>query len=135
VDDFQPFRFFLRSFFQKPEFNIIGETSDGLEAVSLVEGLRPDIVLLDIGLPSLNGIEVLRRIRPLVPTSKIIILSQERSQDVVEAAMSCGANGYVVKSDVIQSLMECIGAVERGLRYLSESLRIRGCIETSDSGH
>jgi DNA-binding NarL/FixJ family response regulator len=128
VDDYQPFRLFLRSFFQEPEFHIIGETSDGLEAVSLVESLRPDIVLLDIGLPSLNGIEVLRRIRPLVPTSKIIMLSQEVSQDVVEAAMSCGANGYVFKSQINQSLMECIRTVERGVRYLSESLRIQGCI-------
>lgn len=73
--------------------------SDGLEAVQQAERLQPDIILLDIGLPTLNGIEAARRIREVSPTSKILFVSENRSPDIAEEALSTGAGGYVVKSD------------------------------------
>ena len=74
---------------------IISEGSDGLEAVRKAEELQPDLILLDIGLPNLNGIEAARQIRKLSPESKILFLSQESSVDVVEETLSLGARGYV----------------------------------------
>ena len=75
----------------------MGEASDGLEALQKAVELQPDLILLDIGLPSLNGIEVARQIRSLVSESKIIFLTQESSSDVVQQALSLGARGYVAK--------------------------------------
>ena len=77
---------------------LIGELSDGLAAVQKAEELSPDLILLDIGLPTLNGIEAARQIRKLVPSAKIILLSLESSDDVVQEALGLGAKGYVVKA-------------------------------------
>lgn len=94
VEDFEPFRRFICSKLgTNPELQIIGEASDGLEAVRKAEESQPDLILLDIGLPTPDGIEAARRIRKLAPESKIIFMSQESSADVVREAMSLGARG------------------------------------------
>ncbi|MGC1449982.1 MAG: response regulator transcription factor [Candidatus Sulfotelmatobacter sp.] len=99
VDAFEPFRRFLRSMLRnRPDVEFVGEVSDGLEAVRKPEELRPDVILLDIGLPSLNGLAAARQIRRLLPKSQIVFVSQESSADVIEAALSIGAVGYVVKT-------------------------------------
>ena len=85
---------------------VIGVASDGLEAVQKAEELQPDIIVLDIGLPSLNGIEVARQIRKLSPKSKILFVSQESSAEMVQGALGTGAQGYVVKSDARRELLE-----------------------------
>jgi DNA-binding NarL/FixJ family response regulator len=86
VDDYPPWRRFFSATLQKrPELQVISEASDGLEAVQQAQQLHPDLILLDIGLPSLNGIEVAREIRELSPTSKILFVSENRSLDVVES--------------------------------------------------
>ena len=91
VEDSEPFRKFIRSTLGKrPELQIVGEVSDGLEAVHKAEELQPDLIVLDIGLPSLNGIEAARRIRKLSTKSKILFLSQESSADVVQEALEHG---------------------------------------------
>jgi DNA-binding NarL/FixJ family response regulator len=98
VDDFQPFREFVCSMVGRiPGLQIIGEASDGLEAVQKAEELKPDLILLDIGIPTLNGIEVSRRISKLVPSATVLFLSQENDTDVVATALSNGAKGYVLK--------------------------------------
>jgi DNA-binding NarL/FixJ family response regulator len=97
---------------------VIGVASDGLEAVQKVEELQPDLILLDIGLPSLNGIEVARQIRKLSPKSKILFVSQESSADVVQGALGTGAQGYVLKSDARRELLEGVNAVLRGERFV-----------------
>jgi two-component system nitrate/nitrite response regulator NarL len=84
---------------------VIGVASDGLEAVQKAEELQPDLILFDIGLPSLNGIEVARQIRKLSPKSKILSVSQESSVEMVQGALSTGAQGYVVKSDAGSELL------------------------------
>jgi DNA-binding NarL/FixJ family response regulator len=82
---------------ENPEWRIVGEATDGLEAVQKAEALRPDVILLDIGLPKLNGIEAARQILGIIPGSRIIFVSQESSADVMAEALSFGARGYVLK--------------------------------------
>jgi DNA-binding NarL/FixJ family response regulator len=112
VDDFEPWRRFLFSRLQKqPELVIICEASDGMEAVQKAEELQPDLILLDIGLPKLNGLEAARRIREIAPQSKILFVSQESSSDVVQEALSVGAKGYVVKSNAEHDLLAAVNQV------------------------
>jgi len=119
VEDSGPFRKFVCSTLGKrPELQIVGELSDGLEAVQKVEELQPDLIVLDIGLPSLNGIEVARRIRALSRQSRILFVSQEISTDVVQAAFATGAGGYVVKTDAGRELLEAVDTVLRGGQFV-----------------
>jgi DNA-binding NarL/FixJ family response regulator len=112
VEDFIPFRQVIASILGNlRELEIICEVADGLEAVRKAVALKPDLVLLDIGLPTLNGIEAARQIRRLAPESKIIFVTQESSDDVVEEALSLGAWGYVVKSRAAIDLLAAVEAV------------------------
>ena len=112
VEDFVPFWQVIRSTLaERPNVQVIGEVADGLEAVQKAELLEPDLVLLDIGLPTLNGIEAARQIRKLAPESKIIFLTQESSADVMQEALSLGACGYVVKTRAATDLLGAVEAV------------------------
>lgn len=123
VDDYEPFRRFLRSkLHSRPELQIVREATDGLQAVQQARQLQPDLILLDIGLPTLNGIEAARRIREVSPSSKILFVSENRSPDIAEAALSTGACGYVVKSDAAGDLLPAVKAVLEGRRFVSASL-------------
>jgi DNA-binding NarL/FixJ family response regulator len=104
----------------RPELQVIGEVSDGLEAVRKAQELHPDLILLDIGLPGLNGIEAARQIRRLSPESKIVFVSQESSADVVQQAFSLGACGYVVKMDAGRELLAAVDAVLRDEQFVKE---------------
>jgi len=120
VEDYEPFRRFICSTLGKrPRLQIVGEASNGLEAVQKAEELQPDLILLDVGLPILNGIEAARRIRKLSPESKILFVSQESSADVVEEALATGAGGYVVKTDAASKLLEGVNTVLRGEMFVS----------------
>jgi len=122
VEDFEPFLQFISSTLTKRrDLQIIGEVSDGLEAVQEAVDLKPDLILMDIGLPSLNGIEAARQIRKLVPESKIIFFSQEYSADVVQEAFSLGAWGYVVKTRAGTDLLAAVDAVILGKRFVSRT--------------
>jgi DNA-binding NarL/FixJ family response regulator len=92
------------------------------------------MILLDVGLPKLNGIETARRIRYLVPQSRILFLSQHQSPEILVAALSAGASGYVVKPDAGDELLLAIEAVLQGKRFVSARLAGHPCISTSD-GH
>jgi DNA-binding NarL/FixJ family response regulator len=119
AEDFEPFRKFLSSTVQnEPQFQVICEVEDGLGAVQKAEELQPDLILLDIGLPTMNGIEAARRIRKVCPKSKIVFVSQESSTDVVQEAFSSGAVGYVVKTDAGSELLAAVRAVLQGERFL-----------------
>lgn len=123
VDDYKAWRsFFLTAIQKKPELQVIGQLSDGLEAVHQAQELQPDLILLDIGLPTLNGIEAARRIRTVCPTSKILFVSENRSPDIIKEAFTTGARGYVVKSDAATELLPAVDAVLQGKRFLSRSL-------------
>ena len=126
VEDFAPFWQFIRSTLaERPEVQVIGEVADGLEAVQTAELLEPDLVLLDIGLPTLNGIEAARQIRKLVPASKIIFLSQESSSEVVQEALKLGAWGYVVKTRAASDLLAAVDAFLEGRQFVSAGLVIQ----------
>jgi DNA-binding NarL/FixJ family response regulator len=123
VDDYERFRDFERlTILAQPELQIVGEVSDGPEAVQKAKELQPDLILLDIGLPNLNGIEAARKIREVSSASKILFVSENRSPDIAEEALSTGAGGYVVKSDGATELLPAIKAVLEGRTFISASL-------------
>jgi DNA-binding NarL/FixJ family response regulator len=123
VDDFEPFRRLVAKVLQRqPELQIICEVSDGLEAVQKAEEMQPDLVVLDIGLPNLNGIEAAQRICELSPKSKILFLSQETSPDVVLGALASGGSGYVLKINARKELLTAVNAVLGGKRFIGASL-------------
>ena len=118
VEDFQPFRRFICSKLeQRSEIRVICEVSDGLEAVRKAQELKPDLILLDIGLPTLNGIEAARRILGLVPDLKIIFVSQESGLEVVQETRRLGAWGYIFKAHAEADLLPAIDAVLSGKRF------------------
>jgi DNA-binding NarL/FixJ family response regulator len=134
VDDYEPFRRFVCSTLgRKPEFQIVGEISDGLEAVHRAEELQPDLIVLDIGLPTLNGIEAARRIRKLSPKSKILFVSQESFADVVQEALSVGAMGYVIKAFAGSELLSAVAAVLEDRQFISAGLSGHDFIATPGS--
>jgi DNA-binding NarL/FixJ family response regulator len=124
ADDYKDWRKQVRLLLQtRPEWRIICEVSDGVEAVQKAEELKPDLVLLDIGLPNMNGIEAARRVRQLSPNSKIVFVSLDNSSDVVEVAMGTGAHGYVYKARAKSDLLPAIDAVLRDEQFVSSMLR------------
>jgi DNA-binding NarL/FixJ family response regulator len=124
VDDFKDWLRQVRSLLQsRPECQVIGEASDGSEAVQKAEELKPDLIVLDVGLPNLSGIEAARRIRQRSPNSEIIFLSQNSDLDVVRAALDTGALGYVRKTDAGRELLPAMDAVLRGKQFVSSSLK------------
>lgn len=123
VDDYAPWRRFARStLLSQPEIEVVGEDSDGLEAVRNAEKLQPDLILLDIGLPGLNGIEAARQIRKLSPKSIVLFVSQQFSKDLVQAVLDAGGAGYVLKADAGSELLRGVQAVLRGKTFVSRSL-------------
>jgi DNA-binding NarL/FixJ family response regulator len=117
----------VRSLLQaRSQWQVIAEAVDGPEAIQKAEELKPDLIVLDIGLPSLNGIEAARRIRKVSPESKILFLSQESSADVAEEVLCLGALGYVVKAQAGSELLIAVKVVLRGKRFLSSGLGSRG---------
>jgi DNA-binding NarL/FixJ family response regulator len=123
VEDHRDWRNLVRLLFQmRPEWQVICEVSDGLEAVRKAGELKPDLILLDIGLPTLNGIEAARRIRLLSPNSKIVFVSMDNSLDVVQVALGTGALGYVYKAHAGSELLPAVEAVLRGERFVSSGI-------------
>src|SRR5580692_9901064 len=120
VDDFEPWRRFVASLLREnPDWEILCEASDGLEAVQKAEEFQPDLILLDLGLPKLNGIEAATSIRKVAPGSKILFLSENRDSLIAAAALNAGGRGYVVKSDGADELLLAVEAVLHGERFVS----------------
>ena len=120
VDDFQRWRAAAsRILSSAPDLQIVGEANDGGEAVEKAAALLPDVVLLDIGMPVLNGLEAARRIRAISPQSKIIFLTGQDDEDLRDAAFATGAEAYVVKSQAARELQLSLGAAIRGKRETS----------------
>lgn len=123
VDDFHPWRVFVVQHLNaQPHVRVLGCASDGFEGVQKAEELQPDLILLDISLPKLNGIELARRVRKLVPRAKIVFLSSNADPDVVRAAFCAGGAGYVLKMDAGGALLSAMEAVLLGKQFVSSSL-------------
>jgi DNA-binding NarL/FixJ family response regulator len=122
VDDFEPWRRYAISTLEaRPGLHIVGEASDGFDAVEKAQELQPGLILLDIGLPTLNGIEAGKLIREKVPNAKIVFCSENRSWDITEEALRVGA-GYVLKSEAGKDLLPAVEAALRGSQFLSSTL-------------
>ena len=110
------------SVLEKAGLAVIGEASDGLEAIQKARELRPDLILMDIGLPKLNGIEAARRVCRLLPNAKILFISMETSADIVKEVFRAGAVGYVQKPHVGSELLPAIEAILSGKQFIGPSL-------------
>jgi DNA-binding NarL/FixJ family response regulator len=115
-----------------PQIQFITEVADGLQAVEKARELQPDLILTDIGLPGLNGIEAARRIKILSPRSKLIFVSQQSAVDVVREAFRAGASGYVVKSDAGGELLAALDAVLAGKHFVGNRLAGQDIVGTRD---
>ena len=123
VDDFEPFRRLLRGALeQRTEFQIVGEAADGLEAVNKAKELQPDLILMDIGLPTLNGVEAGRRIRGEVPQAKLLFVSMECSSGVIRETFRLGGSGYIDKLRIRFDLLPAVQAIRRGSKFVSSAL-------------
>jgi CheY-like chemotaxis protein len=127
VDDHEIARRSIRSVLSRQaDLDVICETADGEEAVKKAEELHPGIILLDITLPGISGIQAARQIRAVSPNSRIIFLSQHDSIQTAKDALSVGAHGYVVKSDAGRDLLTAIATVYEGRTFVSRTLVARG---------
>jgi len=123
VEDHERFRRVLCELLQqRADLLIVGEAADGVDAICQAEALRPDVVMLDVGLPMLNGMEVAGRIRSTVPDAKLVFVTNESSLEVVEQAFRRGAHGYVYKPRVQRDVLPVLEAIIRGGRFVSGGL-------------
>jgi DNA-binding NarL/FixJ family response regulator len=115
----------------QPELRVVSVASDGLEAVEQAREQQPDVILLDISLPRLSGIEAARQIRSVAPRSKILFLSQHDTWATAREALRTGAAGYVVKSDAALELIPGVWSVSHGQSFVSSSLAAHDLRRTS----
>jgi len=134
VDDFDPWRQQVCSILvARPELRVVAEAADGLVAVQKAQELKPDLILLDIGLPNLNGLEAANRICQVAPGTKIIFVTQNSDKDVARRALSNGAQGYVLKADAASELLAAVAAVLGGYQFLSSG--VTGPMTSSEAEH
>jgi DNA-binding NarL/FixJ family response regulator len=124
AEDFAPFRHFVCSTLsQRPNLQIVAEVSDGQEAVQKAKELETDLMLLDVGLPKLNGIAAARQIRNFIPHAKIIFVTQESCAEIAEEAFNSGGRGYVVKARAGTDLLAAVDAILEGRLFISCGVR------------
>jgi DNA-binding NarL/FixJ family response regulator len=127
VDDYEPFRRFLLLILQaRKDLQVVSEASDGIQGVAKAQELQPDLILLDIGLPKLNGIEVAHAVRKASRNSTILFVSQENSVEMVREALNTGAHGFVVKTDAGSELLAAIDTVIGGGHFVSSDVAGHG---------
>ncbi len=134
VDDCEAWRrMVITTFREFSDWQIIGEASDGLEAVRKSAELQPDLIVLDIGLPELNGIAAARKIREISPRSRILFLSENSCPDVVREAFRVGAAAYVVKSDAARDLLIAVEAVIGNKQFVNRRFALGAPARPSDA--
>jgi len=135
VDDYQPWRNFVLSRLEKwPRLQVVGESSDGQEAVEKSRELKPDLIILDIGLPTVDGIEVARQVQQQLPNARILFCSENRSPEVAGEALLAGGGGYLLKSDAGRDLVSAVTATIWGKRFISRGFSGHPFPEAPDSG-
>jgi DNA-binding NarL/FixJ family response regulator len=135
ADDHPVVRHGLRTLLSNnPRWKIIDEAADGLEAVEKTSRLRPDLVILDVSMPKMNGLEACRRIRKSVPESEVLIVTQHDSPQMMREALDAGARGYVVKSNADRDLLAAVAAVSQHKRFTILDCRPTSRSEFSGGG-
>lgn len=135
VDDYEPWRRFIRlALLAHESLQVVGEVADGLEAIYKAQELRPDLILLDIGLPNLNGVQVAQRIRKVSPVSKILFVSENCAWDIAEEALRAGGSGYVLKSNAASELLAAISEVLLDKQFLSTGLSKHNLTDLEERG-
>jgi len=123
VEDFTIVREGLKALLSaEKDIEVIGEAQDGQEAVEKVAQSHPDVVVMDLTMPRLNGLEAMRRIKKQAPGVEVLILSRHSSEEYVVQALQAGASGYILKASATQDLMSAVRAVFRGQSFLSPSI-------------
>src|SRR5213082_987827 len=123
ADDHEVVRKGLMSLLQaQPDWEICGEANDGREALEKTQKLKPDVVILDIGMPSLNGLEATRQILRLNPQTKVLILTLHDSDQVVREVLNAGARGFLLKSDAARDLVAAVEALRRDKTYFTSKV-------------
>ena len=123
ADDHAIFRDGLRALLQRqPGVEVVGEAGDGHEAVTEIERTRPDVVVMDIGMPHLNGLEVTRRVRKRLPRTRVLVLSMYEDPDFVHQILAAGASGYVLKGSASKELLEALAVIRKGQTYVTQQL-------------
>jgi DNA-binding NarL/FixJ family response regulator len=107
---------------EDPKLTVVGETGDGLELLRLLEETMPDMVLLDISMPGLRGIEAIKIIKELFPNIKILILTMHKTKEYLYLAMNDGADGYILKEDANDILHTAINTIRHGNTYISPTV-------------
>jgi len=121
VDDNETIRHTLASLLGScAEFKLVGECISGAEAICRAGQLRPDVILLDISLPDINGLEVARRIKAITPAAEILLLSEHCLVAMVQEGLRAGARGYLLKSDAAQELSIAIREVHKKQQYVGQ---------------
>lgn len=119
ADDHVLVRQGLKSLLEREKFQVVAEASDGQEVISLTESLHPDIAVIDISMPTLNGIDAARELARSCPKTKLILLTQHEEEQYIYEALKAGVKGYVLKSQVASDLIHALQQVSRGGVYLS----------------
>src|SRR5882672_3900875 len=124
VDDHSIVREGVAAFFaSQPDLHIAGQCSDGVAAVEMIKSLAPDFAIIDLYLPALHGLEVIRKVRETNSVCKLVVLTVNRDEKMVHAVTRAGANGYVLKDGPARHLLEAIGCIQDGGFYISPLLR------------
>ena len=101
------------------EIEVVGEAKDGREAIKVIEELLPDVILMDIAMPGLNGLEATRRIKKKFPMTKVVVLTMHTNEEYIFQILNAGADGYLVKETAFQDLISAINSVHRGEAFMS----------------
>ncbi|HKA90005.1 MAG TPA: response regulator transcription factor [Haliangiales bacterium] len=122
ADDHTLVRQGLRALLEREQFEVLAEAADGFEAVQAAEKLNPDVAILDLGMPGLNGIDASREIRRASPRSRVVLLTMHPDEHYVLAALRSGVRGYVLKTRAAADLVQAIREVCAGHMYLSPGI-------------
>ena len=122
VDDHEIVRKGIRTLLSAERYVVLGEAADGEEAIEKAEELKPDVILMDVSMPRLNGLEATRRITGTVPKASVIIVSQHESSELLRQAVAAGAKGYVTKSELGKELIAALSAIEKGEDFFLKSM-------------
>src|SRR5512134_179491 len=126
IDDHPIVRQGLRNLLQtEPSFAVVGEADDGIAGVDLVQRVKPDVLVVDLMMPGLNGLDLIKQVLKGLPKLRILVLSMQSADSYVVEALNCGASGYVLKETGPSEIIEAIHKVVAGERYLSPKLAER----------